>query len=77
MEIVNTPETTRLVEFLSTRGVGRRNPVSTRTLATMLAVPKRAVGELVADAIEDGALIGSSFGPEAVPLFDLEDVGAA
>jgi hypothetical protein len=52
--------TVLLVEILGTRGVGRSHPISTRTLAVKLGVPKRAVGELVAGAIEEGALIGSS-----------------
>jgi hypothetical protein len=117
-----TPSVAHLVAILGRQGIGRRHPVPTRVLAAELDVPRRAVGELVAVAIEQGALIGSScdasrpgyfvvtdledleegtrhiraralsslkrvsalkrsaeraFGPEALPLFDLEETGAA
>jgi hypothetical protein len=117
-----SPSARRLLDILGTRGVGRRHPVPTKALAAELGVPASVVGELVAEAIEQGALIRSScnafrpgyfliqglayleegtrhiraralssltrvsvlkrlaeraFGPEAVPLFDLEQAGAA
>jgi hypothetical protein len=55
-----TPLVAHLVTILGQRGAGRRHPVSTKLLAAELGVPKRAVGELVAEVIEAGALIGSS-----------------
>jgi hypothetical protein len=117
-----TPSARRLLDILGTQGVGRRHPVATKALAAELGLPRRAIGAVVAEAIEAGALIGSTcdasrpgyfivrdlddleegtrhiraralsslrrisvlkhsaeraFGPDAVPLFDLEVDGAA
>jgi hypothetical protein len=55
-----TPATSRLVALLQARARGRRSPLPSRVIAAELGVSQRDVGTLVAEAIERGAVIGSS-----------------
>jgi hypothetical protein len=68
-----TAYTARLVEILGTRGVGRAHPVPTKTLAGQLGVQARVIGELVAEAIEEGALIGSTCNGSRAGYFIVRD----
>jgi hypothetical protein len=63
-----------LLAILQSQGVGRENPVPTKILAAELRVPRRLVGEIVAEAIEQGHLIGSSCRASAPGYFLIEDM---
>jgi hypothetical protein len=69
-----SPSARRLLDILGTRGVGRRHPVPTKALAAELGVPHRTVGELVAEAIGDEALIGSSCDAARPGYFLIQDL---